>query len=408
MKKHTKVLDTYNKKLYAFMTLLVCLFFVLLFVIFFHEIFVKGDLSSEVANIEINILKNSNPIDLDNVIKKNTCYDLKEQIVTEESDWEYTTIYKQNSELAQGSVQVLQEGRNGKKNVVIIKKYKSDELISEEQVAENIINAPIERIVEIGTGSKYNNYEVKEGDIVYVFSTSVAVRIKPNVEAEKICTLNKNESAKVLKIEDDWCLISNIEIEGYIPINCVTTKNPQEDIKLLDSKYSKTELLAMLDRNMDLTKQSGFSLEQFKKVMENDFNDKNNVFSTNADYFYYIEKQYNINGIFVAAVGIHESGWGTSTISKNKKNLFGYGAVDSNPYDGAYTFKTYEEGIDLIARVFVKYYINRPGTVIFDGTTASGKFFSGSTINSVGTKYASDKNWSSGVYKWMEYLYNKL
>ena len=58
----------------------------------------------------------------------------------------------------------------------------------------------------------------------------------------------------------------------------------------------------------------------------------------NAQYFYYVEKQYNINGLFVAAIGIHESNWGTSKIAKDKKNLFGYGAYDSNPYNGAYQF----------------------------------------------------------------------
>ncbi len=45
-------------------------------------------------------------------------------------------------------------------------------------------------------------------------------------------------------------------------------------------------------------------------------------FEQNADYFYYVEKQYNINGVFVAAIGIHESNWGTSKIAKDKKNLF--------------------------------------------------------------------------------------
>ena len=83
----------------------------------------------------------------------------------------------------------------------------------------------------------------------------------------------------------------------------------------------------------------------------------------NAKYFYYIEKQYNINGIFVASIGIHESNWGTSKISKDKKNLFGYGAYDTNPYNGAYNFSNYSESIDLIARVLVKYYLNPKGTI---------------------------------------------
>ena len=149
------------------------------------------------------------------------------------------------------------------------------------------------------------------------------------------------------------------------------------------------------------------SLEQFKKILSDD-KDKNNVFATNAEHFYYIEKQYNINGVFVAAVGIHESGWGTSKISLEKYNLFGYGAYDSSPYNSAYDFANYSESIDLIARVFVKYYINPAGTSIYSGEKASGKYYNGPTLSGINTKYATDKGWANKVYKHMEYLYNKL
>jgi len=82
--------------------------------------------------------------------------------------------------------------------------------------------------------------------------------------------------------------------------------------------------------------------------------------------------------------------------------------VDSNPYGGSYSFSTYAEGIDLISRMFVKYYLNPAGSIIYDGTKTSGKFYSGSTLSAVNKRYASDKNWANGVYKWMEYLYGKL
>ena len=121
-----------------------------------------------------------------------------------------------------------------------------------------------------------------------------------------------------------------------------------------------------------------------------------------------IEKQYNINGIFVASVGIHESGWGTSKIAVQKNNLFGYGAYDSNPYNGAYNFSNYSESIDLLARVFVKYYLNPAGTSIYGGEKAVGSYYNGATLKGINTKYASDKNWANAVFSHMHYLYNKL
>lgn len=176
--------------------------------------------------------------------------------------------------------------------------------------------------------------------------------------------------------------------------------------KKREIKSKKESNITNLDFNMALNKPSGFTLEQFKKVLT-DSKDKNKIFEKNAEYFYYIEKEYSINGIFVASIGIHESAWGTSKIAKNKYNLFGYGAYDSNPYNGAYKFENYSESIDLIARVLVKYYINPKGTEIYDNEKANGKYYNGNTLSGVNKKYATDKNWANCIYKYMKYLYGK-
>ena len=167
-------------------------------------------------------------------------------------------------------------------------------------------------------------------------------------------------------------------------------------------------MLSKLNFNIKLNKPSGLSLSQFKKVLSNNENDINGVFEKNAEYFYYAEKQYGVNGIFLAAVAIHESGWAGSSISQDKNNLFGYGAYDSDPYDSAYSFSTYSEGIDLLARVFAKYYLNPEGTKIYEGTVADGCYYNGNTLSGVNVKYATDKNWANAVYSWMKYLYNRL
>lgn len=166
-------------------------------------------------------------------------------------------------------------------------------------------------------------------------------------------------------------------------------------------------MLAKLNINMDLNEKSQLSLNQFKKIL-NDSKDKNSVFANNAEYFYFVEKQYNINGVFIAAVGIHESAWATSKISLNKHNLFGYGAYDSNPYNGAYSFKDYSESIDLVSRVFKKYYLNSSGTEIYAGEYATGQYYSGNSLSAINKRYASDKQWANKVYSYMQYLYNKL
>ena len=82
--------------------------------------------------------------------------------------------------------------------------------------------------------------------------------------------------------------------------------------------------------------------------------------------------------------------------------------LDRDSYNSAYDFEDYSEGIDLLARVFAKYYLNPKGTKIYDGNTADGSYYNGPTLTRVNVKYATDKKWANGVYYWMKYLYNNL
>lgn len=194
-------------------------------------------------------------------------------------------------------------------------------------------------------------------------------------------------------------------------IEALSNINPSrlnEDININETELSKSELLGRLDINMDVSIPSGLSLEQFRKILKYNKKDVNNIFTENADYFYYAEQEYGINGVFLAAIAIHESGYGSSKIAVDKNNLFGYMAYDGNAYASAKTFDTYSEGIDLVARVLVKYYLNPKGTSIYGGEVAVGSYYEGTTIKSVNEHYASDSNWSNGIYAHMKNLYESL
>lgn len=351
------------------------------------------------SNIKIS---NANQINIEEIISRNVTKE-QEEYFTEEIDLEYLTKYQNNSELPKGVVQVIQEGRNGKQEIVKKRIYEQGELKTEEQISSKITKASVNKIVEIGTGKYTSSYKAKVGDMVYVTSDRLDVMIEPNEEVEKIATLERNEELKILEIKNNWYKISTTETTGYVKIENTIHRNSQQqyDVGSANNKVSGASF------DMALNKPSGLTLEQFKKILT-DSKDINKVFANNAEYFYYIEKQYNINGVFIAAVGIHESAWGTSKIANEKHNLFGYGAYDSNPYNGAYQFANYSESIDLIARVFVKYYINPKGTSIYGGEKAVATYYNGPTLTGINKKYATDKNWANAVYRQMKYLYNKL
>ena len=385
-------------------------FFILLYMFMFYNIYFpinKSYAKETDTNPEETRISNANKIDIDEVINTNTDNGQTVQITQKEEVLEYLTEYRTNKTLPKGVSYVVQEGRQGTQNITIKSTYKDEKLLSEEQVGASVIKASYNKIIEIGGASYSSGYKVKTGDTVYVTSDELGLMETNSEESRRITTLKRNDNLKILKITQNWYEVSYQNMTGWVKNECTTYINSKEENETKESTKTKQELNSNLSFNMALNKPSGLSLEQFKKIL-NDSKDKNKIFTNNSEYFYYIEKQYNINGIFVAAVGIHESSWGTSKIALQKNNLFGYGAYDSNPYNGAYNFSNYSESIDLISRVFVKYYINPKGTSIYGGEKAVGTYYNGSNLSGINKKYASDSNWANAVYSHMKYLYNKL
>ena len=361
----------------------------------------------QASEVSKNYQRMEEKIDFQNIIEQNRSKQ-EEQIEIEEIDLEYTTTYQNSSELPKDTLQVIQEGKIGKQQQITKKVYEDGKLVAEELVGSKVTTSSIDRIVVVGTANYTSNYKVKKGDIVYVTSHTLDVRRESSEESERVIVLKQNDSVLVLQVSDDWYQIAYGNYSGWAKKDCLTYINPNEPQDGSQRGYTKAQLLAKLGKNMKLNTPSGFTLEQFKRVLSGNSQDTNKIIQNNAQYFYYIEKQYKVNGVFVAAVAIHESNWGTSKLATTKNNLFGYGAYDSDPLNSAYSFATHAEGIDLLGRVFMKYYLNPAGTKLYDGEVATGSYYNGQTLQAVNKKYASDKNWANGVYKWMEYLYNRL
>ena len=407
--KVNKQIKATMKKIIIFLAFIIILLYgIIVYDNYFtkNEVYAK-ETKADLVDVNSIEISNAEKVNLDDILNSNIENKQKEEYVVEEIELEYITKYQTNTSLPKGMLQVIQEGREGKQEITIKKTYKNGELINEEQISSKVTKGAVNKIVEVGGANYRSNYKVKVGDNIYTTSDRASVMVEPNDEAQKIATLKKGIELKVLEVQKNWYKISGSGTRGYIKTESTTYINPNNNMEEYDSSSSSSQNIVKLSFNMTLNKPSGLSLNQFKKVLT-DTKDVNKIFYNNAEYFYYIEKQYNINGLFVAAVGIHESAWGTSKIALNKNNLFGYGAYDSNPYNGAYSFSNYSECIDLIARVFVKYYLNTKGTSIYGGEKAQGTYYNGATLSGVNQKYATDKNWANGVYSHMKYLYNKL
>ncbi|PEN58930.1 mannosyl-glycoprotein endo-beta-N-acetylglucosamidase [Bacillus toyonensis] len=107
-------------------------------------------------------------------------------------------------------------------------------------------------------------------------------------------------------------------------------------------------------------------------------------------YFVSAAEKYKMNAGYLVSHAILESGWGTSRIAQDKKNLFGFRAVDSDPYNGATGFKTWEEGIDFCAAYIDKHYLNPSGNTYNGGNL-------GDKAQGMNVMYASDENWGQQI-----------
>ena len=399
------------KKTYKILEICVGIFVVFLVIssvaVIKQKYFEKVVYATAMQEENIQYLANDEKYNASKITNENTKDTVTEELEKVERDVEFTTKYIETDKIAIGTIQVLQEGMDGKEAVTIRKTYIDGELTKEEQLETKLIKSQLEKIVQVGKGPASLRYTINEGDLVYVTPNLLAIYLEPDKSSKKIITINKQTGVYAIKVENDWVKVKYGNYVGWAKKECLSKETTKTELKDEDLK-DKNEILSNVSENMELNKVSGLSIEQFKKVLTGNSQDKNNVFNENYEYLYYAEKQYNVNGIFLAAVAIHESNWGTSKMAQNKKNLFGYGAYDSNPSDNSYVFNTYAEGIDLLARVFSKYYLNPKGTLIYNNEKASGSHYNGATVSGVNKHYATDKNWSSAVYKWMQYLYNRI
>ena len=102
---------------------------------------------------------------------------------------------------------------------------------------------------------------------------------------------------------------------------------------------------------------------------------------------------YGVNALIMYANAALESGWGQSQIAINKNNLFGHGAVDSNPYYGANGYASVDDCVKYHAKMFIS-------EGYCDPKDYSGRYYGshlGDKESGINVKYASDPYWGEKI-----------
>lgn len=118
-----------------------------------------------------------------------------------------------------------------------------------------------------------------------------------------------------------------------------------------------------------------------------------------GDTFIRVQEEYGVNALLMFATAINESGWGASALALFKNNLFGQGAVDTNPIEAANTYDTIYDSV--------------VGHALLTGVSYSlptGKYFHGAFYGNKGSgfgvDYASDPYWGEKTAR-NSYNYDK-
>ena len=357
---------------------------------FFHNRIFATNGTKEQENVA-NVEPNENSVDILQIMVQNNYSNKK--IVNEEREIDFNTETKEDDQIPKDEKEVKQKGKKGKKQVKALQQYENDMFITEEILESTTTKDPVNEIVHIGTSEFLAKYKVHIGDEMYLTETT-ELKKEAKKEAEDLTTINRYLNFEILEVSKDWTKVKYKEFEGYLPNDKLTS----EAVTPLIKEQNRIALIKdSLNKDMDLTQPSGLTLSDYKTILGYNASDKNSIFADNYEAFYNAEQTYGVNGIFIAAVGIHESAWGTSYLAKEKNNLFGYKAYDRDPINSAQDFESYVDAINVVAEAISKNYL-----------TPTGSYYNGTTIESVNQKYASDKSWHEKVYKYMELLYDKL
>lgn len=367
----------------------------------FTQSYAKEENIEEIKEYELN----RHRLNIQSIISENSDMDRVKEQVLEERDIEFITEYTNNPTIPKSEEIIKQEGVIGKENVTAIKTYENGNFVEEIILNKEKLVDPIPKIIDIGTSEFLAKHKVHIGDTMYFVETA-NLKEAADSTSKDVAEVKKSLDVKLLELpSEEWCKVSFDNVEGYIKTANLTSSYSTPNIV---EKNRIQKILIKVNIDMELNRTSGLTLNDYKKIFTGLPKDSNHIFQNNYTAFYNAEKKYNINGIFLASIAIHESGWGTSQIANDKNNLFGYGSYDATPYESSFEFTDYSEGIETVAKSLVKYYLNPSGTKIYDGESASAWYYNGPTLKGVNTRYASDKEWHTKVFKYMETLYQRL
>lgn len=179
---------------------------------------------------------------------------------------------------------------------------------------------------------------------------------------------------------------SSIDRSLYVNTNPEMQQPAEQYDELV--QYTKIEDVK-ISFNMDVSKTTGLSKEDFIKLVQNMRYDRTGILARNAGHIWELCHKYNVNEIFVLGICGIESAWCSAPQHQSTHNycsLMTGGKLIAYPSDEA----GFEAMISLLGQKYLT-----PGASLYHGATITG----------VGRCYCNPTSWPKKVYTCMQQVF---
>ncbi len=243
-----------------------------------------------------------------------------------------------------------------------------------------VVNSEIELIPDAHLNDSYSYYEIADGELVHRITYNLRTSSYGSIGAIDIAPGYLETGVRYYSYDNHYFYTDfrqmTDDLKNGTYEHAVNAESPYYNYYQYLSFRSKTN----------------YTAEELNTYISANVGTTSGIYDTGED-FINAQNEVYVNAAMELAFAIHESGWGSSRIARDKNNLFGINAYDSDPYGSATSFDTVQDCIEYHVQHFLGTRYFDPEYYVSFGTNFGNKY------QGMNYKYASDAFWGEKIAK---------
>ncbi len=241
-------------------------------------------------------------------------------------------------------------------------------------------------LLKLGNSEKNNRTEIKLADINLEESNKTIEKQVLDKKIEEFQNMDLSNSATNTTVMNFIASSRSNTIDRTLYVS-LEDKSYQDDYEELKTYIPVSEV--KISFNMDVSKTSGISKEDFVNLVQKMRYDRTGILEANAEVIWENCQKYNVNEIFVLGICGIESAWCSAPQHQRTHN---YASLMSK--GKLIPYATDAEGFEALIKLLGQKYL-----------TPGGGLYHGATITGVGTSFCNTTTWPPKVYKCMQQVF---